>query len=152
MGGGISISRSLGPRSRLRLEDAREEATRAGLRRRRRRGEKSRRDRKEACSRATIETGAGAENDSASSRSNFDGTLTDRPDQVGNPYLAKRSKSQQIIEDFNTAAYAQVPAGTETGLGNVRYNALLSPGSIDNNLSAFKSFPVAEKMNLQFRA
>ena len=84
--------------------------------------------------------------------SNFDGTLTDRPNQVGNPYLGKRSKSAQISEDFNTAAYAQVPVGTATGLGDVRYDALLSPGSINSNLSAFKSFPLAERMNLEFRA
>lgn len=84
--------------------------------------------------------------------SNFDGTLTDRPNQIGNPYLSKGSKSEQIREDFNTAAYAQVPVGTGTGLGDVRYNSLLSPGSINSDLSAFKSFPIVERMNLEFRA
>lgn len=84
--------------------------------------------------------------------SNFDGTSTDRPNQVGNPELGKQNRSAEINEYFNTSAYAPVPVGTATGLGSTRYNSLLSPGSINTDLSAFKTFPVSEKMNLQFRA
>lgn len=84
--------------------------------------------------------------------SNFDGGTTDRPNQIGDPYLGKRGRSQEISEYFNTGAYAQVPVGTATGLGNVRYDALLSPGSINTDLSAFKTFPLVEEMNVQFRA
>lgn len=84
--------------------------------------------------------------------SNFDGSTTDRPNQTGNPVLGNRSKSAEIAEWFNTAAYAQVLVGTQTGLGNTRYNTLLSPGAINTNLSAFKTFPLYETLNLQFRA
>lgn len=84
--------------------------------------------------------------------SNFDGTTTDRPNQTGNPDPGNRSKSSEIAEWFNTGAYAQLPVGTQTGVGDVRYNSLLSPGAINTDLSAFKTFPLYESMNLQFRA
>jgi hypothetical protein len=84
--------------------------------------------------------------------SNFDGNSTDRPNLIGNPFLGKRSRSAEIAEYFNTAAYAQVPLGTATGDGNVRYDSLLSPGTVNTDLSAFKTFPIAEQLNLQFRA
>ena len=84
--------------------------------------------------------------------SNFDGGTTDRPNQVGNPNLGKRDKTAEIAAWFNTSAYAQLPTGTATGLGNTRYNSLLSPGAINTDLSAFKTFPVYESVNLQFRA
>jgi hypothetical protein len=84
--------------------------------------------------------------------SNFDGTTTDRPNQAGNPDLGKRDKNAEIAEWFNTSAYAQLSTGTATGLGNTRYDSLLSPGAINTDLSAFKTFPVYETVDLQFRA
>jgi hypothetical protein len=84
---------------------------------------------------------------------NFDGTNNDRPNQIGNPDLSGgRGKAATIAEYFNTAAYAQIPVGTLTGRGNVRYDTLLSPGSVNTDLSAFKTFPLYESYDLQFRA
>lgn len=82
--------------------------------------------------------------------SNLDGIATDRPNLVGNPILRGRSRKQKISEYFNTAAFAQVPAGVP--YGNVQRNVEIGPGFINTDLSAFKNFPVWRESNLQFRA
>jgi Carboxypeptidase regulatory-like domain/TonB-dependent Receptor Plug Domain len=84
--------------------------------------------------------------------SNFDGNSYDHPNQVGDPHLGRRGRSAEINEWFNTAAFAQVPLGTATGDGDVGYNTLRGPGFINTDLSAFKSFPMAESLKLEFRA
>jgi len=84
--------------------------------------------------------------------SNFDNNSTDRPNQVGSSNLGKRSRSEEISKYFNTSAFAQVPVGTATGLGTTRYNSILSPGAVNTDLSAFKTFPIVERMSVQFRA
>jgi hypothetical protein len=84
---------------------------------------------------------------------NFDGNNDDRPNQVGNPILAGgRGRAATVAKYFNTAAFAQVPAGTATGEGNVHFDSLVSPGSVNTDLSAFKAFPFVKNINLQFRA
>lgn len=42
--------------------------------------------------------------------------------------------------------------GTQTGLGNTHYNAVIAPGAINTDLSAFKTFSIHDNLNLQFRA
>lgn len=81
---------------------------------------------------------------------NLDGTNTDRPDQVGNPNLPSgRSRAQKIAKFFNTSAFAQVPAGTP--YGNVRRASMLGPGTVNTDISAFKTFPVFRESTVQFR-
>jgi TonB dependent receptor len=83
--------------------------------------------------------------------SNLDGINTDRPNVIGNPILAGgRSRAQKIQGFFNTAAFAQVPAGVP--YGNSGRNSQIGPGYLDTDFSAFKNMPVWRESNLQFRA
>jgi hypothetical protein len=82
--------------------------------------------------------------------SNLNGTNNDRPNLVGNPYLASgRSRRAKVAQFFNTAAFAQVPAGTP--YGNVRRNFLLGPGYANVEFSAFKNIYLWHEHKLQFR-
>jgi Carboxypeptidase regulatory-like domain/TonB-dependent Receptor Plug Domain/TonB dependent receptor len=84
---------------------------------------------------------------------NFDGTNNDRPNQIGIPYLpGGRSRVATSLAYINKAAFVQIPTGTATGAGNVRYDSLLSPRAINTDLSAFKTFPIYREAGLQFRA
>jgi hypothetical protein len=77
----------------------------------------------------------------------------DRPNQIGNPSLGGgRSRSAKIKEFFNTAAFAPVPVGTATGLGNAQFDAIIGPGTKGNSLAASKSFAVWKENKVQFRA
>jgi hypothetical protein len=51
---------------------------------------------------------------------------------------------------FNTAAYAQVPAGQPYGTS--RRNPLLGPGTIQTDISAFKRFAIYRGSSLVFRS
>ncbi|MBV9180281.1 MAG: TonB-dependent receptor [Acidobacteria bacterium] len=83
--------------------------------------------------------------------SNLDGIATDRPNVVGNINLpGGRGRSQKIAEFFNTAAFAQVPAGV--AYGNARRNITIGPSFIDTDFSCFKNFSAWRESNLQFRA
>ncbi len=83
--------------------------------------------------------------------SNLDGTLTDRPNTVGDPILpGGRSRTEKIHEFFNTAAFAQVPAGVP--YGNTRRNSLIGPGLINTDFSGFKNIPAWKESYFQFRA
>jgi len=82
--------------------------------------------------------------------SNLDGTSTDRPNVIGNPVISGIGRAAKIKEFFNTAAFAQVPAGVP--FGNVTRNSLVGPGTVNTDASAFKDFPVFDKGTLQFRA
>jgi hypothetical protein len=83
--------------------------------------------------------------------SNLDGTLTDRPNTVGDPIMpGGRSRTQKIHEFFNTAAFAQVPAGVP--YGNTRRNSLIGPGLINTDFSGFKNIPAWKESYFQFRA
>ena len=83
--------------------------------------------------------------------SNLDGITNDRPNQVENPILpGGRSRGQKINMFFNTAAFAQLPAGVP--YGDVRRSSLLGPGTVNTDFSAFKNFHVTRESMLQFRA
>ena len=74
----------------------------------------------------------------------------DRPNVVGDWRLAGgRSKAERIQQYFNTAAFAQNPAGT---FGNAGRNILRGPFRGNLDLGAIKNFPIAERHRLQFRA
>jgi hypothetical protein len=90
----------------------------------------------------------------AGSDTNFDGNpLWDRPNQIGNPYLPKgRSRAARAAQYFNIAAFAPIPAGTSTGLGNTQYDLLVGPGQINTDFSATKSFTIVRETRLEFRA
>jgi hypothetical protein len=81
---------------------------------------------------------------------NLDGINNDRPNQVGNPQLpGGRSRSQQIHEYFNTAAFAQLPSGVP--YGNVHRASLLGPKFVNTDLSAFRTIPIWHEETLQLR-
>jgi Carboxypeptidase regulatory-like domain/TonB-dependent Receptor Plug Domain len=83
--------------------------------------------------------------------SNLDGINTDRPNVISNPILhGGRSRQAKIGEFFDTAAFAQVPAGMP--YGDSGRNSQIGPGFVDTDLSAFKNIPVWRESNLQFRA
>jgi hypothetical protein len=83
--------------------------------------------------------------------SNRDGIATDRPNLIGNPFLpGGRTRTQKIAQFYNTAAYV-APSST-TPYGNISRNALIGPGFINTDLSAFKNFALPKEANLQFRA
>ncbi len=82
--------------------------------------------------------------------SNLNGTNNDRPNVIGKPVLAGgRGRKSKISEFFNTAAFAQVPANVP--YGNTHRNILVGPGYVNTDLSAFKTFHIAESVKLQFR-
>ena len=68
----------------------------------------------------------------------------DRPNQIGD---ARGSKSN--AQFFNTAAFAPQALGT---IGTTQRNSLFGPNFRHVDLSIFKNFPIAERVNLQFRA
>jgi hypothetical protein len=81
---------------------------------------------------------------------NFDGTNNDRPNVVGNPYLPSgRSRTATKNAFFNTAAFGTLPAVVP--YGNTKFDMLLGPKYVNTDLSAFKSFPIYNEANLQFR-
>lgn len=85
--------------------------------------------------------------------SNFDGTNNDRPNQIGNPRLpGGRSRAATAAQYLNKAAFVPVPVGTATGAGDTHFDSIYSPHSFNTDLSAFKTFPLYERVNLQFRA
>ncbi|MBB5057934.1 hypothetical protein HDF16_002640 [Granulicella aggregans] len=69
----------------------------------------------------------------------------DRPNQIGNPHLAHKTNA----EYFNVNAFAPQPLGT---VGNFQRNSLFGPQFRHVDLSVFKSFPVTERVAVQFRA
>lgn len=81
---------------------------------------------------------------------NFDGTNNDRPNVVGNPFLPGGRNRTEIREAFfNTAAFDTPPVGTP--YGNAQFDMLYGPRYVNTDLSAFKSFSIYDKANLQFR-
>jgi hypothetical protein len=83
--------------------------------------------------------------------SNLDTVQTDRPNTVGDPrFPGGRDKAQKIAEFFNTAAFAQVPAGVP--FGNTKRNSIVGPGVVNTDFSAFKNLPAWRDSLFQFRA
>jgi hypothetical protein len=68
----------------------------------------------------------------------------DRPNQIMDPRLS----TKKLSEFFNTAAFAPQPLGT---VGNTQRNSLFGPDFRHVDLSLFKTFPVTERVNVQFR-
>jgi hypothetical protein len=81
---------------------------------------------------------------------NDDGILTDRPNVVGNPVIhGSRSRTDKILEYFNTTAFA-VPAAN-SGPGNAPRDPVIGPGFVDTDISAFKSYALTHERSLLFR-
>ncbi len=80
---------------------------------------------------------------------NFDGTINDRPNVVGNPYLSRsRDRTAKRNAYFNTAAFAIPPAGSP--YGNTPFNMFYGPGYVDTDLSVSKAFHI-DRLEAQFR-
>jgi hypothetical protein len=78
------------------------------------------------------------------------GTLQDRADLVGNPFLStSRPRAELIARWLNTAAFAQNPAGT---FGTSGRNILPGPGQATVDFGVIKGIPIREAWRLQFRA
>lgn len=71
-----------------------------------------------------------------------------RPDAVSNP---NSNAPHNLHQWFNTAAFAQVPAG-EYRPGNAPVNNIIGPGYEVWNLSLFKNFQLTNSSVMQFRA
>jgi hypothetical protein len=81
---------------------------------------------------------------------NFDGTGNDRPNLIGNPHLPSgRGRIATIKAFFNSSAFATPPPGIP--YGNTPFNLLYGPRYVGTDLSAFKTFPIEQKVTLQFR-
>jgi len=81
----------------------------------------------------------------------FSGIGNDRVDIVGNPNLpGGRSRGDEILKWFNTAAYAANSPGTFGSLGR---NTGVGPGYANLDLSLFKAFPMpySEHHRVEFR-
>ena len=80
---------------------------------------------------------------------NFDGTVNDRVDVVGNPYIqGSRSRTQKIQQFINPASFA-VPTGP---YGDEQQRSLVGPGNINTDLALFKDFALKDHAILRFRA
>jgi len=79
------------------------------------------------------------------------GTGTDRGQLVPgvDPNLSGLSRSQEIVQYFNKAAYTDPPLG---GRGNVGRNTLRGPGLGNVDFMIGKIFPIRERVRLQFRS
>ncbi|MEO7145780.1 MAG: hypothetical protein ABI165_19985, partial [Bryobacteraceae bacterium] len=74
----------------------------------------------------------------------------DRPNLIGDPSLASRSRAATIQEFFNTAAFAANSPGV---YGSAGRNLFSGPSTANTNLSLVKSFPISERLGqLQFRS
>jgi hypothetical protein len=81
---------------------------------------------------------------------NFDGTGNDRPNLIGNPHPPSgRGRIATIKAFFNSSAFATPPPGIP--YGNTPFNLLYGPRYVGTDLSAFKTFPIEQKVTLQFR-
>ena len=101
-----------------------------------------------------IETGAGIDNpiESDGLAHGFNNRATpqnsggqDRPNQIMDARLSHKTNSHF----FNTAAFAPQPLGT---IGTAQRNSLFGPNFRHVDLSIFKTFPVTERLGVQFRA
>ncbi len=81
---------------------------------------------------------------------NLDGISLDRPNLVGNTVLSGQSRTAKINEFFNTAAFAQITA-TNVPYGTSPRDAVIGPGTVNTDFSAFKTFPLWKENSLQFR-
>ena len=80
----------------------------------------------------------------------YSGISLDRADVIGNPSLpGGRSRGQEVLQYFNTAAFAINAPGT---YGSVGRNTLIGPGTANVDFSVFKKFRMPfEHHSLEFR-
>jgi hypothetical protein len=75
-----------------------------------------------------------------------------RPNVIGNPYGGTAPNGapfhQSSNQWFNPAAYA-IPVNS---FGDAGRNSLTGPGFVDFDFSVFKTFPITERLKLEFRA
>ena len=77
------------------------------------------------------------------------GTNQDRADLTGDPFLSSsRSRDEVLSRYFNTAAFAQNPAGT---FGTSGRNIVSGPGDATIDFGLVKVVPLTERLRLQFR-
>jgi hypothetical protein len=65
------------------------------------------------------------------------------------PALGHESKVGKVSEWFNTSNYTQPPYGF---YGTASPGSIRGPAEFTGNTALYKTFPVGEKVNLQFRA
>lgn len=85
---------------------------------------------------------------------NLDGTNNDRPSYTGQPFYLSggRSRADRAKMYFNTAAFAPLTVTTTSSpYGNAQFDSVIGPKFINTDLSAFKDFPIYERLKLQFR-
>jgi len=86
---------------------------------------------------------------------NFDGNGTDRAQLVGDPLSGSCANGSPVGASqcwFNTAAFSKNPTtGTTPIDGTSSRNSLNQPAYRDVDLAIFRTFKVAEKINLQLR-
>jgi hypothetical protein len=72
----------------------------------------------------------------------------DRPNLTGNPYLTHRTCTQANCQWLNPASFAANPAGT---FGDLRRNAVRTPGYADVDASLSRIFPITERFQVEGR-
>jgi len=86
---------------------------------------------------------------------NFDGNNTDRAQVVGDPLSGSCANGSPVGASqcwFNTSAFSKNPTTGPRPLdGNSPRNSLNQPAYRDVDLAIFRTFKVAENINLQFR-
>lgn len=81
---------------------------------------------------------------------NLDGNNNDRPNLVGNPKLSSdRPRDERIARYFDVTAFQAAPDGS---VGSAGRNILYGPGSVDWNVSFFKSIRLNDRHRFQFRS
>jgi len=85
--------------------------------------------------------------------SDTSGTLegTQRANIVGDPFAGESHDftDGESLRWFNPAAFVNPPTGT---FGSMQKDSVFGPGFASVDLSVFRTFPIKEKMRLQFRA
>jgi hypothetical protein len=78
------------------------------------------------------------------------GATYQRPNATGISPLTSGSVDQRITDWLNPAAFSDAPQFT---FGNIsRFINVRGPGLFDWDMSVFKNFAIAERINAQFRA
>jgi outer membrane receptor protein involved in Fe transport len=82
------------------------------------------------------------------------GISDSRPDYIGGP--ATFSNYRSTLQYLNPAAFARIPVNSVSAetirAGNIGVGAVRGPGSWNLDFSLGKSFPIMERLQLQFRA